>query len=458
MGRRLNIEAARQAGIERGFLCLSETYVNNKTKLEWLCIRNHRWFSVLSHIKSERGCPMCSGKQKLSLDIARMEAERHGGVCLSDHYIDGRTLMRWRCALNHEWESRLDSIRNSGTWCPFCSEVARITIEEVHEWARSKGGSCLETEFINSTTSMRWRCALNHEWVTFYGRIKHGGTWCPFCAGCTPVTLNDACELAKNRGGECLSQTCSGSNDKLRWRCSEFHEWECHFFSVRNNNTWCPICAGNARLSISCADQVAAARNGKCLSIAYKNIKSYLMWECDKFHRWEATLESIKNCGTWCPQCSESKGERKLREIFNSRKIPFISQLILGDLPRKRFDLQYNLEENMIIIEYDGEQHFHQIDYFGSKDRHQEWRVFDQLKTYMAIKSGYKIIRIDYTQFKNIEEHILKAEQAFREGYKFYFSSPELYDFCLHPIPFEEMMNNAYEYFCKYPWVNYGIL
>ena len=41
--------------------------------------------------------------------------------------------------------------------------------------------------------------------------------------------------------------------------------------------------------------QIAKTKGGKCLSTDYKNTKSELKWECSKGHTWFAPLGNIKD-------------------------------------------------------------------------------------------------------------------------------------------------------------------
>jgi hypothetical protein len=58
--KRLDIETARAAARERGSECLSETYVNNETRLDWLCHRGHRWQAVYASVRKGTWCPQCA--------------------------------------------------------------------------------------------------------------------------------------------------------------------------------------------------------------------------------------------------------------------------------------------------------------------------------------------------------------------------------------------------------------
>ena len=67
-----------------------------------------------------------------------------------------------------------------------------------------------------------------------------------------------------------------------------------------------------------------------------------------------------------CPRCKGSKGERKIRFFLKKHLIRFEEQKtwnISGHLLRTDFYLpDFNL-----IIEYNGEQHYHPIDFFGGE-------------------------------------------------------------------------------------------
>ncbi|CAG8785259.1 4408_t:CDS:1, partial [Acaulospora morrowiae] len=83
--------------------------------------------------------------------IAKEIAYDKGGECLSEKYINSKSLMLWKCTIGHEWSTTLDCIRYKKTWCPWCAvENHHIrTIEDMRKHAEKKGGLCLATEYIN---------------------------------------------------------------------------------------------------------------------------------------------------------------------------------------------------------------------------------------------------------------------------------------------------------------------
>ena len=58
---RLNIEHCGQVAEKGGGMCMSDTYVNKTSKLLWMCSDSHTWESNLCNIKNGNWCLTCSG-------------------------------------------------------------------------------------------------------------------------------------------------------------------------------------------------------------------------------------------------------------------------------------------------------------------------------------------------------------------------------------------------------------
>jgi hypothetical protein len=174
---------------QRGGQCLSRQYLGGKTKLNWKCQKGHCWEAVPSSVRMGTWCPVCAGTMRLTIEDMRKTASERGGECLSDEYVNGRTKLHWRCAEGHKWWAVPDSIRQ-GVWCPICGrkklienrtgKTAPLTIKRMREVAASRGGECLSRTYNGKKTRLRWRCSKGHEWISTYGNIRRG-RWCPTC-------------------------------------------------------------------------------------------------------------------------------------------------------------------------------------------------------------------------------------------------------------------------------------
>ena len=185
--------------------------------------------------------------KKLTIETARSEAQKRGGECLSDIYVNNVTKLRWRCNCGYEWESPLVSVRNRDRWCSRCAGCAKLSIDDARNVARGRGGECLSEKYVNTDTKMLWKCSQGHEWKAKLNHIKDSNSWCPRCAAishgeASRSSIKGAKEIALGHGGECLSKIYEGARKKLRWRCAKGHEWEANYSNVAFGGKWCPNC------------------------------------------------------------------------------------------------------------------------------------------------------------------------------------------------------------------------
>lgn len=113
------------------------------------------------------------------LELKNIAKARHGH-CLSDHYVDARTKLKWKCHSGHEWEASSFHIKQ-GTWCPVCSGNTPKNILDAIKIAKTKNGECLSKKYKNNHTKLKWKCQQGHIWKSALKSIQKG-SWCPKCA------------------------------------------------------------------------------------------------------------------------------------------------------------------------------------------------------------------------------------------------------------------------------------
>lgn len=117
------LEAARQ----KGGGCLSSDYVGTAGTYRFRCGEGHEWEAFGSAILRGTWCQQCAQEQRrLGLDKARQVAAEQGGECLSQCYLNRRSKLQWRCHRGHTWYTSMASIL-AGHWCPACAHQAQIT-------------------------------------------------------------------------------------------------------------------------------------------------------------------------------------------------------------------------------------------------------------------------------------------------------------------------------------------
>ena len=138
----------RDMAIARGGMCLSVEYLGSKFKLTWKCELGHRWQAAPSYIVQGTWCPVCARNQRLSLPLFQELAANRGGRCLSETYVNERTALEWRCADGHEWKALPEKIKR-GSWCPTCAIIGRRS-EWVHRLTPKKTEVCKPVVPLNA--------------------------------------------------------------------------------------------------------------------------------------------------------------------------------------------------------------------------------------------------------------------------------------------------------------------
>jgi hypothetical protein len=130
-------------------------------------------------------------------------------------------------------------------------------------------------------------------------------------------------------------------------------------------------------------------------SCNYINSKTKIIITCPKHGEFIQTPSSHLS-GKGCPFCKESKGEKKIRLFLKKYKIKFTSQKTFKNCKNIRmlpFDFyipQYNM-----CIEFNGEQHYRPVKYFGGEENYEKTKNNDKIKNKYCIDNNIILIIIN---------------------------------------------------------------
>lgn len=316
------IEELRQIASERGGLCLSDSYVNTDTPLQWQCAQQHRWYAIPNSIKRGSWCQICyRDNQRRSLEEMQALARQRGGALLSGRYTHYQEKLTWRCAQGHTWQATEPAVR-AGDWCLRCyHDSMRGSIEEMQALANTKGGRCLSQTYVDAFTHLQWECSVGHIWQAVPATVKK--SWCPTCGfERKRLGIEKMQEVARERGGECLSEAYKTVVTRLTWRCAKGHTWQAKPIHIQRGH-WCRLCtAESRRIGIEKMQDIAQKHGGICLSDTYVNLLTALNWKCIEGHTWEAKPANVRN-GSWCPECRRLGLDQKKKLDARKKKKRF---------------------------------------------------------------------------------------------------------------------------------------
>lgn len=123
--------------------------------------------------------------------------------------------------------------------------------------------------------------------------------------------------------------------------------------------------------------------------------------------------------------------ERKFATYCNKYLIQYIKEYSIPELPFRKFD--FYLPKYKVLVELDGRQHFEFVEVFhGCYKSLKKSKDVDALKTWVGVKAGYRVIRIDHTKSEVFESFMYKALRSRRERC---YSTPKMYGYLFRKIP-----------------------
>lgn len=229
-------------------------------------------------------------------------------------------------------------------------------------------------------------------------------------------TLVEFKEYARSKGGQCLSTEFKTIHDKLDWECKEGHQWSAAIRVRTKSPTWCKKCMDKAsagqyhKLNLNDCHDLANKYGGKCLSTEYVNARTKLNWTCSAGHLFSKKYDKVRT-GEWCPDCGYTKiTEKLIRQLFKKlfkAEFPTVKPDWIVNKEGNRLELDgYNKDLN-IAFEYNGIQHYKKIAAFDYDLK--AVKSNDKIKKRLCIQKGVKLIIIPYTKFPNGDIEILKG-------------------------------------------------
>ncbi len=145
--------------------------------------------------------------------------------------------------------------------------------------------------------------------------------------------------------------------------------------------------------------------------VDYKNNKTKVIIICPIHGEFKITPNNLLGKKQNCPKCASSIGEKTIRNILESNNIKFQEQYRIPECRNKLplpFDFAIFDDNNMIkvLIEFQGEQHFKPVDFFGGNGGFVYRKRNDLIKKEFCEKNDILLVEITYKD--NIEEVLNK--------------------------------------------------
>lgn len=188
---------------------------------------------------------------------------------------------------------------------------------------------------------------------------------------------------------------------KILHKCSiHNYEWSVRPHQLLTGSN-CPICIHNERTKTheQYVQELKDVNPNIEVLGRYINNKTNILCKC-RIHNYEFNPRPDSLLyGTGCPICNSSHGERDIINYLNEHNILFDFQYVFDDcknilvLPFDFYLPKYN-----VCIEYDGEQHFRPVEFWGGDVGFAKRQRNDEIKNEFCMTNGIQLLRIRYDE------------------------------------------------------------
>ena len=350
---------------------------------------------------------------KITYKYVKEYVESYGYKLISQEYIRSNERLDMLCVNGHECSISWDNFKY-GRRCKTCSNIMKankfkLSYDYVREYISDKGCKLLSGEYINNNTDLIIKCACGNIFNRTFGRFKINNR----CTKCKDKkSKKHTYEYIKNfiekEGYTLLSDKYISCDHHIEVECNNNHKPYKVKFSNFYSGKRCPRCNGNYKPSIYEVKKEFEKEGYTLLDNEYVRQSNRLNIICDKGHKTKITLRDFRD-GCRCNICRISKGEKKIMIFLENKNInyvydePYFKDLLSNAGNPLRPD--FILPDYKIWIEYDGEFHFKK---YYEDQKYDLQTYHDELKNNYAIKHNWKMVRIPYWEFENIENILNK--------------------------------------------------
>ena len=177
MSKKHTIKFIKQYFEDRNCELYETEYKNCHTLMKYRCKCGNKKCKIsFKNFKNGQRCMICGGKEKHTFEYIYNYFKDRNCELYETEYINNSTLMRYRCICgNPNCKITFNSFKN-GSRCMECSGNKKHTFKFVKQYFEDRDCELYETEYINCMTKMRYRCDCgNTKCKISFNSFKAGG-------------------------------------------------------------------------------------------------------------------------------------------------------------------------------------------------------------------------------------------------------------------------------------------
>ena len=273
----------------------------------------------------------------------------------------------------------------------------------------------LLSEYVDMYEKMTFKCKCGNLFVTNWHEFNNKKFPKRQCNKCGREKPNDrnkiTCESIKkylkdnNYTCKLISTVYIDCDSKLEFECICGNHFFASWSNIKCMSGMCKDCAMNPITHDDYINRISKYLDRFDVMSEYKGSDKNIDIKCKKcgyiiHQRAKHTYER----GIYCPCCDGTKGEQYISNYLSTNDIEFISQYKFEDckyinpLPFDFYLPKYNM-----CIEYQGQQHYYAVDFFGGEEKFEKQIKRDNIKRNYCNNNGIILLEISYRDFNNID-------------------------------------------------------
>lgn len=376
--------------------------------------------------------------KRINYEFVKVFIESKGCKLISDEYTNTDTKLKIKCKCGETFERRFGDYKNRKIYYCKCCTGKKITYEKVKDFIELKGCKLItiKDDYKNSTEKLNIKCNCGNSYNISYGNFKRFKQY--KCAECNEkervlnmkskdlgdfnyYNYDQVKDIINKTESKLLSNEYINCFEKLDLICECGKKYNQKFSYIKRKINdgvpiLCPKCmrdiANNGfRLDENNINKaifnIYGYQKYKIVDIEdYRNRRiktNFIHTECG--HIFKSSLLNLLNAERKCPKCeaTHTLGILKIKKVLEDMNVPYEFEKTFNDCKYKRllpFDIY--LPNYNCCIEFDGEQHFNPIEYFGGEESLSAIQIRDEIKNNYCIRKNIPLLRIDYKQIDDI--------------------------------------------------------
>lgn len=179
MSKKLTYEYVKGKFEKEGYELLSKDYLHAHSKLKYVCNNGHIHNISYDKFKQGKRCPYCARVAKPSIQEIYNVFTASGYTLLSKEYINNNTKLYFICPNGHKHCISWAAFRR-GQRCGRCKGNVEVTYEQVKEAFEQEEYVLFSKNYVNSKSKLVYSCPFGHEGFITWDNFKYGYR-CPIC-------------------------------------------------------------------------------------------------------------------------------------------------------------------------------------------------------------------------------------------------------------------------------------